>query len=100
MIAKDNFITLFMKRLEKLEIGNYYDVRSYKRNRSVLVIRIWDNSFRIIENGFEKKEFEVNKNEMKKLWKTLLKREFPRSNKIRLYDMWVYKGTVEKRKKI
>lgn len=101
MIAKDNFITLFMKRLEKLEIWNYYDIRSFKRDRSVLVIRIGVDFFCVIENGFEKNEFEINKDGMKKLWKTLLKREFPRSNKIRLYDMWLYKeGALEKRKKI
>jgi len=101
MIAKDNFIALFMKRLEKLEIWCYFDIRSFKRNRSILVIRISEDFFRVIENGFEKNEFELNKEWMKKLWKTLLKREFPRSNKIRLYDMGVYEvESLEKRKKI
>jgi len=101
MIAKDNFIAIFMKRLEKLEVGNYFDIRSYKRNRSIFVIRLWEDSFHIIENGFEKNKFQVNKEAMKKLWKTLLKREFPRSNKIRLYDMGPYNpDELEKRKKI
>jgi len=44
----------------------------------------------VIEDGFFKEEFRVDSTKLKKLFKTILKREFPRSHKIRLYTMGKY----------
>jgi len=102
MLDKSTLIPNLLKRLQKLPVGDYIDVRSYKRDRSLLIIKLPGGYFRIVENGFEQHEFELDESALKKTLKTLVKREFPRSNKIRLYAMGVYKGGSAgvKRKKI
>jgi len=103
MIDKNIFIKVLMERVKKLPIGHYLDIRSYKRNRTVFVVKEDHDSFLVIEDGFFKEEFHVNLAKLKKLFKVILKKEFPRSHKIRLYTMGKYneKDTkVIKRKKI
>jgi len=41
----------------------------------------------VIEDGYFKDRFLIKSDKLKKLLKTLLKKEFPRSKKIRLYVM-------------
>ncbi|ADY73124.1 hypothetical protein Dester_0470 [Desulfurobacterium thermolithotrophum DSM 11699] len=90
MIDKSVFIKTLMERAKKLPIGHYLDIRTYKRNRSVLLIREEEDLYRIIENGFYQGEFKSTFKELKRLFKKILKREFPRSHKIRLYTMGVF----------
>jgi|GEM_PF-2462996 len=39
MIDKSVFIKVLMEKVKKLPVGHYLDIRSYKRNRTVLVIK-------------------------------------------------------------
>ncbi|RQD65399.1 MAG: hypothetical protein D5R98_03580 [Desulfonatronovibrio sp. MSAO_Bac4] len=88
MIAKSNIIPAVLERLQSLPVGHYLDVRTYKRNRYVFFVKKNEDSFLIIENGFFQDRFEdVPFKKIKKLFKTLLKKEFPRSTKIRVYNM-------------
>lgn len=87
MIDKATAIPTVMRKLKKLPIGHAIDLRTYKRNRSVVIARIGDDDFDVVENGFHEERFLVTMDKMKKLLKTLLKREFPRSTKMRLYDL-------------
>lgn len=89
MIDKAGAIPTILSMLKKLENGNGLDLRTFKRDRSVTIVRIGENSFSINEKGFETQSFETNLKGMRKLLKTLLKREFPRSNKIRVYKISV-----------
>lgn len=98
MVDKDVFLKVILKKAEKLPLGHYLDIRTYKRNRSVLLIREEEDLFRIIENGFYQNEFRVTFKELKKIFKKLLKIEFPRSHKIRIYNMGKYQE--EKAKQI
>ncbi|GAW92548.1 hypothetical protein [Calderihabitans maritimus] len=103
MIDKDIFIKVLIERVKKLPVGHYLDIRSYKRNRTVLVVKEDHDSFLVIEDGFFKEEFHVNLAKLKKLFKVILKKEFPRSHKIRLYTMGKYNEKdikAIKRKKI
>jgi hypothetical protein len=103
MIDKDVFIKTVLEKAQKLSVGHYLDIRSYKRNRSILLIREAEDRYRIIENGFFQYEFQVAFAEIRQLFKKILKREFPRSHKIRLYAMGPYdKENVQKiqRKKL
>ncbi|SMP03706.1 hypothetical protein SAMN06265339_0138 [Desulfurobacterium pacificum] len=103
MIDKSVFLKTLMERAKKLPIGHYLDIRTYKRNRSVLLIREGEDSYRIVENGFYQYEFKSTYKELKRLFKKILKREFPRSHKIRLYNMGEFseeKAHKIKRKKI
>lgn len=103
MIDKNVFIKVLIERAEKLPVGHYLDIRSYKRNRTVLVVREEHDSFLVIEDGFLKEEFRVSLAKLRKLFKVILKKEFPRSHKIRLYTMGKYnekEAKTIKRKKI
>ena len=87
MIDKTQIIEAVTKSLKKLPIGHYLDLRTYKRNRSVIIIKMTDDDLLVIEDGFFKERFRINSDKLKKLLTTLLKKEFPRSHIIRLYIM-------------
>ena len=97
MIDKTNIIPAVMERLQSLPTGHYLDVRTYKRNRFVLFVKKGEDDFLIIENGYFQDRFEnVPMKKIKKLFKTLLKKEFPRSTRIRVYNMGRFdEGAVE-----
>jgi hypothetical protein len=91
MIDKTNIIPAVLERLQALPAGHYLDVRTYKRNRYVFFVKKGEDEFLIIENGYSQERFEkVPMKKIKKLFKTLLKKEFPRSTKIRVYNMGEY----------
>lgn len=91
MIDKSAVIPAVMERLQSLPTGHYLDVRTYKRNRYVFFVRKDEDDFLIIENGYFQERFEnVSLKKIKKILKTLLKKEFPRSTKIRVYNMGRY----------
>lgn len=87
MIDKANAIPTILTKLKKLEIGTGLDLRTFKRDRSVAIRRTGTDSYEVMEDGFDKARFTSDIKGMKKLLKNLLKKEFPRSNKIRVYDL-------------
>ena len=87
MIDKTKIIDTVWERLEKLPPGHYLDLKTYKRNRTVVIVKIDEKKLLVIEDGYFKDRFLVTPGKLKKLLKTLLKKEFPRSKKIRLYVM-------------
>jgi hypothetical protein len=87
MIDKTKIIDTVLERLEKLPLGHYLDLKTYKRNRTVIIVKIDEKKLMVIEDGYFKDRFLIKPDKLKKLLKTLLKKEFPRSKKIRLYVM-------------
>jgi hypothetical protein len=87
MIDKTKIIDTVLERLEKLPLGHYLDLKTYKHNRTVIIVKIDEKKLMVIEDGYFKDRFLIKPDKLKKLLKTLLKREFPRSKKIRLYVM-------------
>ncbi len=88
MIDKSVILETLLQKLAKLSAGEYIDMRTYKRNRAVVFVRQGDGTFLVMEDGFERQRFEnVPQAGLRKLIKTLLQREFPRSTKIRVYTM-------------
>ncbi len=86
MNDKATIIPAVMDRLERLQPGQCLDMRTYKRNRSVVVACTDPGVFLVMERGFHEETWQdLDAKEVKRLLKTLLKREFPRSHKIRLY---------------
>lgn len=75
-----------LTRLKKLPIGKGLDLRTFKRDRSVTIMRRAEDRYNVKEDGFESQTFETDIKGMRKLLKMLLRREFPRSNKIRVYE--------------
>ena len=91
MIDKAKIIKSVTERLEELPLGHYLDLRTYKRNRSVIIVKEGKEEVLVIENGYFQERFGLKKEKLKKLLKTILRKEFPRSNKIRLYIMGEFK---------
>ena len=86
MIDKDNVVDAVLERLGKMEAGECLDLRTYKRNRSVLVQKLSEDAVLVVQDGYEQARHpHVPVNKLRKLFKTLLKKEFLRSNKVRLY---------------
>ncbi len=65
--------------------GGGMELMSYKRNRTIAVIKSSEDSLRIIEKGYIVEETTVKSAQLEKKLKKLMKREFPRSRKIRLH---------------
>ncbi|WP_419786901.1 hypothetical protein [Pseudodesulfovibrio sp.] len=86
MIDKARALPDLVARLRKLGVGRELVLLTYKRDRSVTVSRLTEQRYRITENGFEKNIQETGPAGLKGRLKSLLKREFPRSNKIRVRE--------------
>lgn len=92
MNDKTTIIPTIMERLSKLETGQCLDMRTFKRNRSVAIVCTGEDAFTVVERGFHEESWQgLNAEKIKRLLKTLLKREFPRSHKIRLYTLDSFK---------
>lgn len=55
MLTIDNFVFDTLKRLDEINIGNCLDIRSYKKNRKVVIEKL-ENGFNLYEDGFYKEE--------------------------------------------
>lgn len=102
MIDKTRIIDTVRQRLEKLPSGHYLDIRTYKRNRSVIIVKLADDDLLVIENGYSQDQFHLKPEKLEKALKTLLDKEFPRSHKVRLYTMgdFLEKEALDIRRKI
>ncbi|XPV76825.1 MAG: hypothetical protein ACNI27_02575 [Desulfovibrio sp.] len=88
MIDKATALETVLLRFKKMPVNESFDLRTYKRNRSLLITKTSDDGFQIIQNGYEYEIFEdIPLKKMKKLLKLLFKKEFPRSTKLRLYNL-------------
>jgi hypothetical protein len=90
MINKEALLKIVLEKVKSLSKGNYLDLRNYKRDRYILVIKKNEEKFLIVENGFCKEEFTVSLDKLRRLLKKLIKKEFPRSHKVRVYLMGKY----------
>ena len=87
MIDKTKIIDTVCERIKKLPLEHYIDLKTYKRNRTVIIVKVDEKKLLVIEDGYFKDRFLIKSDKLKKLLKILLKKEFPRSKKIRLYVM-------------
>ena len=74
-----------LQLLKKVEAPGGIELSSYKRNRSISIAVISPDQVVVKENGYEVQELTVHKNNLSKLLKTMIKREFPRSRKVRIH---------------
>lgn len=90
MIDKTKIIDAVIARLKALPVDHYLDIRTYKRNRSVIIVKRDEEQLHVVQHGYGQQTYDISRDKLKKLLKTLLKKEFPRSNKVRLYTMGKY----------
>jgi len=87
LVNIDSVIRTLMHRLEKLSPPQGIELLSYKRNRSIAVLLLTDDTFLVRERGYREEERILAKEGLQKHLKSLVKYEFPRSRKVRLYQL-------------
>ncbi len=87
LVNIDSVIRSLMQKLERLNPPEGIELLSYKRNRSIAVLLLPDNTFLVRERGYREDEQVIDKAGLQKHLKSLIKYEFPRSRKIRLYQI-------------
>ena len=73
--------------VRRLDPPQGVEILTYKRNRGVTIIKIDDETLSVQERGYAENNFQVSVDELAKLLKTIVKREFPRSRKVRVYQL-------------
>lgn len=100
LINKDSVLKDCLHALKKVEIQQGVELLSYKRNRTIAILRLEDDSFLVKENGYVVEELTAPYSKLSKLLKVRIKREFPRSRKVRLYRFSSPQQLKRKRQKI
>lgn len=73
--------------IDKLDPPQGLEILTYKRNRGITIIKIDDDTLSIQERGYEDNTFQVSMDGLTKQLKSIAKREFPRSRKVRVYQL-------------
>ncbi len=85
LVNRNNVLATVISLLNKE--GHGVELLTYKRNRGVTIIKDSKCLLHVRERGYREKEWVVDQTELPKLIKSLLKKEFPRSRKVRLYQL-------------
>ncbi len=72
------------RSLKKISFPGGIELLSYKRNRGIAILMQEDLTFERREFGYKEQELFIPKERLAKELKTMIKREFPRSRKVRL----------------
>jgi hypothetical protein len=100
LVNIEHILSKVLRTLEKMAPPQGIEILSYKRNRGVAVLRQENDTLLVRERGYDEKEYSVNIQELPKLLKSLLKHEFPRSRKVRLYNLASPEDVGQDRKKL
>ena len=84
MLNKAIAVQEVLRFLRKMETGDSLELLTWKKDRSLLLVKQSGEKVVVVERGFVEEEYKIEFNKLKKLLKSLLKREFPRSQKIRI----------------
>ena len=52
MIDKTKIIDTVSERLKKLPLGHYIDLKTYKRNRTVIIVKVDEKNLLVIEDAY------------------------------------------------
>ena len=100
LVNKDSILKKITTTLAKLDQGQGLEVLSYKRNRGIDILRRDADTIWVRERGYVDEEYLTDMEGLPKLLKTLIKREFPRSRKVRLYQISSPEELGQERKKL
>lgn len=87
LVNIDTVLRNLLQKLKKLSPPQGIELLSYKRNRSIAVLLLDDERFFVRERGYRDEEQVVEKAGLSKCLKSLIKYEFPRSRKVRMYQV-------------
>lgn len=84
MINCDDFVTAVLRQMKNSLPGQGLEVLTFKGDRSITIIKTAADTYLVEEKGFTAAQYPaLSLEKLKKVLKTLEKREFPRSNKLR-----------------
>lgn len=85
MIAAASLQSECQVRLKKMVVGDVLSVRTWKGDRGLTVTCTGEDAFTLAEDGFQNQsEDGLSRQMVLKAIKPIARREFPRSNKLRL----------------
>jgi hypothetical protein len=87
LVNIDSVSRNLLQKLKKLSPPQGIELLSYKRNRSIAVLLLDNEKFLVRERGYRREEKIIEKNLLAKHLKSLIKYEFPRSRKVRMYQV-------------
>ncbi len=73
--------------VRRLEPTQGVEILTYKRNRGITIIKVDAETLSVQEHGYQEETHLVHARDLGRLLKTLAKREFPRSRKVRVYQL-------------
>ena len=100
MINLEAAVKEALKRIRKLTPPEGLEVLSYKRNRGVSLLLVDADTVRIIERGYEQRDETHEITALPRLLKSIFKTEFPRSRKVRMYNIPGPEAIGRERKKL
>lgn len=100
LINRDTTLNRVRKTLNKIEPPAGVEILSYKRNRGVAILRLGEDKYFVRQKGYEEAEYTVGGEELAKILKLIIKLEFPRSRKLRIYALAGPEELDGKRKKL
>ena len=87
LVNIDTVLRTLLQRLDKLSSPQGIELLSYKRNRSIALLLQKDNTILVRERGYRNSEKILGRDGLLKNLKSLIKYEFPRSRKLRIYQI-------------
>jgi len=89
-----------LNQLKKTQERQGVEVLSYKRNRGICLVRSAGDAVEIRERGYCDRELKAALSELPKLLRTMMRTEFPRSRKVRVYRLTEPEAAGRKMKKL
>ena len=89
-----------LRALKKIESPGGIELLSYKRNRGIAILKRDDGALLLKEYGYKDQELVIPAANLSKILKSMVKREFPRSRKVRLVKLDSPDQLERKRQKI
>ena len=87
LVNIDSVLRNLLQKLKKLDPPQGIELLSYKRNRSIAVLLLDDGKILVRERGYRDNEQIIDNSLLSKHIKSLIKYEFPRSRKVRVYQV-------------
>lgn len=100
LINIDSALNRTIIALLKLPQDAGIEILSYKRDRGLSILRLSEDEFQVVERGYYKQELRLGTGELAKALKIMIKREFPRSRKVRVYNLAGAADLHQQRKKL
>lgn len=85
LVNIDSLLRQVLQMVKKIDPPAGLEMLTYKRNRGIAVTVLAENLYQVREYGYTEQELVVGDGELAKILKPIIKREFPRSRKVRIH---------------